>query len=374
MTSTSETEQKKSEQRPLPSNPYELGGFIIRMFGDNAALLLVAAGIAAGFYMFRDQQMKYEAARSSSIADALRVEREAVAADKRATEALRSKAVEQLTSMMTAVTNQSDKTISSVSTMSDLQSKISGIVTKGLDELVDVEQRRISAEKKAKEAESAVRQHASDVALWSNLLRLAVLGGELVTADSQQDAERVFKQIENVEIPENQRSEFMKAIAKIRDDGIVSWVDGPISKRGKLNSAVLELGKLSRNSFRNAPESLKRLIVELEAILYDEAVSITQQLARSADPSDIEQERMLWKLYWGKLVFVESPEVESGMVKFCVRPGWKNVEKTERISLANNLKSACELTLRKRRLAVLASDEESNSPRSPDDQTVTDVK
>lgn len=63
---------------------------------------------------------------------------------------------------------------------------------------------------------------------------------------------------------------------------------------------------------------LRKPYEEKRLSLYLEATRLMATLAANPADPDIEKKKQrFWELYWGELAFVESDQIEQGMVKFC---------------------------------------------------------
>lgn len=165
-----------------------------------------------------------------------------------------------------------------------------------------------------------VRSELQDVQNWGSLFQLAALGGQVATAENYEEATRAFATITDVEksLGNARTQELSAAIDGLREL-LKTWSDTPNRPANdQVHNAVIELGQASRAAFASAPPVLAGFATELERVLYDQAVSVARRLTLTppntwnSEASQLDR-RDFWRLYYGDLVFIESPEVAWAM-------------------------------------------------------------
>jgi hypothetical protein len=80
---------------------------------------------------------------------------------------------------------------------------------------------------------------------------------------------------------------------------------------------VLGLSRASRAKWEEDAKEIGEIDQKLKDELYGEAVAVTRQLAAAQTKESAKEDRKeFWRLYYGALVLVESPEIEGAMVGF----------------------------------------------------------
>ena len=152
-------------------------------------------------------------------------------------------------------------------------------------------------------------------AVFNRITSVSEIGGRIVTARTVAEADVAFDEFTAYELL-SVGADLAEPLREIQD-ALKHWQAQGQRPGRELEGAVLKLSLACRNAFsRHEGEQFDAPLRDLTRSLYEEAQSLIEAIGRSPDRKDAQGIiDSFWQLYYGKLVLVESEEVEAVMVR-----------------------------------------------------------
>jgi hypothetical protein len=151
--------------------------------------------------------------------------------------------------------------------------------------------------------------------VFRRFTNITEIGGSIVTAGTYETASAAFHQFTAYEIL-GIDADLGGALDEIKK-ALKSWRERDLRPDSDLEDSVLRLSIACKAAFqKHKGEQFEEPVRKLTKDIYEQAQQLIEDLENSEDFTDAkDMVDRFWQLYYGKLVLVESKEVESVMVR-----------------------------------------------------------